>query len=159
VIVRPASADDVAAVHALERDLFGADAWSEASVRAELTGPRRTAVVACDGRELVGYAVAAEVGDAVDLQRVAVRPEHRRRGLAHALLTAALDGAPRVLLEVAAGNTGALALYAAEGFTEIARRRRYYRDGSDAVVLKRELGARPRPRRGRALGRGPRARR
>ena len=42
-----------------------------------------------------------------------------------------------MLLEVSARNTGALAFYGAEGFTEIARRRRYYRDGADAVVMER----------------------
>ena len=42
----------------------------------------------------------------------------------------------RMLLEVRADNTAALAFYAAEGFVEIARRRRYYRDGTDAVVLR-----------------------
>ena len=40
------------------------------------------------------------------------------------------------LLEVAATNDAALRLYAAEGFTEIDRRRRYYRDGADAVVMR-----------------------
>ena len=45
------------------------------------------------------------------------------------------DGAERMLLEVAADNPGALAFYGAAGFVEIARRRRYYRGGADAVVL------------------------
>jgi ribosomal-protein-alanine N-acetyltransferase len=37
-------------------------------------------------------------------------------------------------------NAGALAFYAASGFTEVDRRRRYYRDGATAVVLRRGLG-------------------
>ena len=32
-----------------------------------------------------------------------------------------------------------MAFYAAHGFTEIDRRPRYYRDGSDALVLQRDL--------------------
>ena len=91
------------------------------------------------GDPLVGYAVTLRVGDPVelvDLQRIAVRPDHRRRGLARSLLTAALadaagSGADR-MLEVSADNPGALAFYAAAGFTEIDRRRGYYRDGADA---------------------------
>ena len=51
---------------------------------------------------------------------------------------AKLLGATRILLEVSADNAGALAFYEAEGFAEIDRRRRYYRDGSDAVVLARD---------------------
>jgi ribosomal-protein-alanine acetyltransferase len=146
VILRPATAEDVPAVVALERDLFGVDAWSEASVREELTGMRRVAVVACDPG-VVGYVVTASAGDVVDLQRVAVHPSRRREGLARSLLerACALVAGDRMLLEVAAGNGAALAFYAAEGFAEVARRRRYYRDGSDAVVMQRALPASARP--------------
>jgi ribosomal-protein-alanine N-acetyltransferase len=138
VRLRAATVDDAAAVHALERRLFDTDAWSERSVREELTGPRRVAVVACDP-DVVGYVVTSSAGDVVDVLRIAVRPDHRRRGMARELLAAALERAPgtRVLLEVAADNAAASAFYAAEGFAPIDRRRRYYRDGSDAVVMER----------------------
>jgi ribosomal-protein-alanine N-acetyltransferase len=49
------------------------------------------------------------------------------------------DGADRVLLEVREDNVAALAFYAARGFTELARRPRYYRDGATAVVLELPL--------------------
>jgi ribosomal protein S18 acetylase RimI-like enzyme len=104
------------------------------------------AVVASDPG-VVGYVVTASAGDVVDLQRIAVHPSRRRQGLARTLLARAcvdLDG-DRLLLEVAAGNAPALAFYAAEGFAEVARRRGYYRDGSDAVVMQRPLPAPPGP--------------
>jgi ribosomal-protein-alanine N-acetyltransferase len=139
VTLRRATPDDVAAVHALEQQVFALDAWSEQSVREELTGPRRRALVACRP-EVVGYVVTAAAGDVLDLQRIAVHPAHR---LARELLTAALDrpqdGVHRVLLEVAADNPAALAFYTDAGFVEVDRRRRYYRDGSDAVVMERRL--------------------
>lgn len=138
--IRPAVAEDIDAVVALERELFGADAWSAPSVVEELTGPRRRALVAVDAEVVVGYAVTLLAGDVVDLQRVAVAPPHRRTGAACRLLeelagAALADGAERMLLEVSAANEGALAFYAARGFGEIDRRPRYYRDGSDALVL------------------------
>jgi ribosomal protein S18 acetylase RimI-like enzyme len=136
VILRAATGEDVPAVAALEQELFGADAWSAGSVRSELAGPRRTAFVAVDRDEVVGYVVVLHGVDVDDLQRIAVAPPHRRAGLAGRLLAAVPQERP-LLLEVAAGNAAALAFYAAEGFTEIHRRPRYYRDGSDAVVLER----------------------
>jgi [ribosomal protein S18]-alanine N-acetyltransferase len=144
VRLRPAATADVDAVLALEVRLFGADAWSAGSVHEELTGPRRFAVVACDP-DLVGYAVTMTSADVVDLQRIAVHPDHRRTGVAHRLLARVVEAAraDRMLLEVSAANAAALAFYATEGFTEIARRRRYYRDGTDALVLQRLL--RPQP--------------
>jgi [ribosomal protein S18]-alanine N-acetyltransferase len=53
-------------------------------------------------------------------------------------------GAGAMFLEVAAANGPALALYAREGFTEVGRRRRYYSDGTDALVLRRDLDGQPR---------------
>jgi ribosomal-protein-alanine N-acetyltransferase len=139
VIVRVATAADVPAVAALEAVVFGPDAWSSESVTEELTGPRRRAWVAEDD-VVHGYAVSALAGDVADLQRVAVDPSSRGRGVASALVAALLDaartdGAARVLLEVAADNGAALGLYARHGFAEIDRRASYYRDGRDALVL------------------------
>ena len=136
--LRPATEHDVAAVVGLERLLFGADAWSEDVVRSELLGVRRVAVVATDAG-LVGYAVTAAVGDVHDLQRLGVHPTGRRRGVARALLDAVAPDGP-LLLEVSDRNQAAVAFYTAEGFEEIDRRVRYYRDGSDAVVMRRRGG-------------------
>jgi [ribosomal protein S18]-alanine N-acetyltransferase len=141
VILRPATAGEVRGVRALERLLFGADAWSAASVREELTGPRRTALVVCppDGQgpaPVVAYVVAAAAGDVVDLHRVGVHPDHRRRGLARRLLREVSTSEP-MMLEVSADNDEACAFYAAEGFVPVGRRPGYYRDGSDALVMQR----------------------
>jgi [ribosomal protein S18]-alanine N-acetyltransferase len=144
--VRRAGAADVDAVTRLERRLFGADGWSRAGVVEELTGPLRQAFVAvddedrADGNEVVGYAVLLVVAEVADLQRIAVRDGHRRGGVATALLRACdLSGVERVVLEVRADNEAALAFYGRHCFAEVARRRRYYADGTDAVVMQRDL--------------------
>ena len=138
--IRAATAEDAAGVAALEALCFGDDAWTPPMVLSELTGSDRDALVALEDTALVGYAMTLASGDVVDLLRIAVRPEARRRGVARALLDAVLERAKRtraerVLLEVRVGNAAARAFYAAAGFAEIARRRGYYRDGSDALVL------------------------
>lgn len=145
--VRPASPGDVDVLVALEAELFGADAWSRDLVLSELEGPGRSAWVAESAGLVVGYAVILRLDEVADLQRIGVHPAYRRSGVATALLDAALDrarrdDADRMLLEVSAGNRGALAFYGSHGFEEIDRRRRYYRDGSDAVVMRRELDGR-----------------
>lgn len=148
--VRPATVEDVAAITALERDCLGADAWSEALVGAGVTGdlPTVSYLVAehdqSGGPVVVGHAVASLAGDVAELQRIAVDPAHRRAGHASQLLAAVVGtaregGADRLLLEVREDNAGALAFYAARGFVEVDRRRRYYRDGATAIVLLRAL--------------------
>jgi len=141
VTLRAAAAHDVELVACLERELFGPDAWSADQVRDTLAGRRRAWVT---GEPVHGYVVVGVVGDMADLDRIGVHPDHRRRGVARMLLgraveSAVADGAVRLLLEVAADNHAAVAFYEGVGFVEIARRRRYYRGGADAIVMERPL--------------------
>ncbi len=145
--IRPAASADVPGVAAREAELFHGDAWSSAQTAEELTAPDRLALVACDADgSVVGYAVARRSDDVVDLHRIGVAVHCRRAGIGGALLeevrrAGRAGGGDRILLEVSAANVGALRFYAAAGFAEIDRRRGYYRDGSDALVLQAPLGA------------------
>ena len=148
--VRPATVDDVEAIAASEADNLGVDAWSPGLVAEGVAGRLPTVhyLVAEHDGEVVGHAVASIVGDVAELQRIAVSADHRRRGLAGVLLDevvalAVRAGAERVLLEVREDNEPALGFYAAHGFVEVDRRRRYYRDGATAVVLQLSLGDTP----------------
>jgi [ribosomal protein S18]-alanine N-acetyltransferase len=99
------------------------------------------------GGAVVGHAVTSAAGDDAELQRIAVAPAYRRRGLASDLLAAVErlageDGATRLLLEVRADNATATAFYESRGFEEVGRRRGYYRDGAAAVVLGKKVGHR-----------------
>lgn len=141
-MIRGATSADVDAVVRLEEVCLRDDAWSrglvEQGIAAEL--PTVTYLVAEADGVVVGHAVASLAGDDAELQRIAVDPAYRRRGLATDLLAAvearsAADGATRLLLEVREDNTTATAFYEAQGFEEVGRRRAYYRDGTTAVVL------------------------
>ncbi|HEY0645250.1 MAG TPA: GNAT family N-acetyltransferase [Nocardioides sp.] len=138
-MIRPAVLADVPALLALERELFGDDAWTEVMVRQEIEGPGRRFVVADD---LSGYGVTMTAGDIVDLLRIGVRPEARRNGLASRLLDELLvdtEDASRMLLEVSVSNAAALGFYVARQFSVIDVRPHYYRDGSEALVMCRWL--------------------
>jgi ribosomal-protein-alanine N-acetyltransferase len=146
VTVRPATAADVDAIAASEADNLGADAWSHALVEEGVAGRLPTVhyLVVEEELRVVGHAVASLAGDIAELQRIAVAEDRRRRGLAGALLDAVValavdSGADRLLLEVREDNAAALGFYATHGFVEVDRRRRYYRDGGTAVVLRRPL--------------------
>jgi ribosomal protein S18 acetylase RimI-like enzyme len=72
--------------------------------------------------EVVAAVRGAVVGDLLHVARLAVRPEHRRRGLATELVSAlaawgAEHGATTVVLQVAVHNTAAIRLYDALGCT------------------------------------------
>ncbi len=91
-----------------------------------------------------GMAMLRVAADEAELLTIAVIPAARRTGAGAALLEQAIEqavrrGARRMFLEVAPGNQAAYALYRRHGFTAIGRRRNYYANGSDALVLARGL--------------------
>ena len=144
--IRPATAADLDAVVELEQTCLGADAWSRGLVEQGIAAalPTVSYLVADVDGVVVGHAVASAAGDDAELQRIAVDPAYRRRGLAGELLAAveqraAADGATRLLLEVREDNTAAAAFYESRGFVEVGRRRGYYRDGAAAVVLGKKV--------------------
>jgi len=119
--------------------------------RALLPGAGRPAADAWLARRrsdgtVVGYLDARRVADELHVLALAVVAEARRRGVASALLAAAIaqaeaTGAAVCHLEVRAGNAAARAFYARHGFAEVGYRRRYYAEGEDAILLTRALRA------------------
>jgi ribosomal-protein-alanine N-acetyltransferase len=140
---------DVAAVQALDVELFGATAWTAAAFWSELAaGPTRWYVVAestgpDDTPVVAGYAGLLVPGPEADVQTIAVAPSAQGRGVGTRLLRAltaraARSGARSLLLEVRADNAAALALYEREGFERISVRHRYYQPGDiDAWIMRR----------------------
>jgi len=56
------------------------------------------------------------------------------------MVSLAQQGVTMLALEVSETNAAARALYSRAGFAEFGRRRSYYRDGSDALCLRRVIG-------------------
>jgi len=140
-LIRPGSPADLAAVERIERTSFG-DPWTRSALLQELVaGPMRLPLVAELDGVVAGYLMAWRVVDQLHVLNLAVAPACRRRGVAAALLAAALAEARRldlgeVTLEVRPSNAAALALYRAFGFRLAGIRRGYYADtGEDALVL------------------------
>ena len=87
-----------------------------------------------------GFVVAWVIGDVeVQILEVATLPSMRRRGVASALVRAALNLAPAAdaNLECRASNAAALRLYEKLGFENVGARAKYYADGEDCVLMTR----------------------
>ena len=134
----PAHAAALAAIH--HAAFPPGERWGPDAMALQLQLPGVFALLDPAG----GMILARIAADEAEILTLAVHPERRRHGLARALLHAAATqaashGAAALFLEVALRNTAAHALYASAGFTEIARRRRYYADGDDALVMRLAL--------------------
>ena len=130
-------------VAALEKICF-ADPWSEKSVTSELENPLSYWLVAMDGEKLVGYVGSQTVLGETDMMNVAVCPDYRRQGIAEGLILALIaDLKAReshcLTLEVRDSNASARALYEKLGYSEVGRRKNYYRNPKeDALILRKE---------------------
>lgn len=106
--------------------------------------------------EIVGYIMCrVEYGlsklDRLSMRRlghiisIAVLPDHRRMGIATALLTRALEAlrneyrCSEAYLEVRVSNSPAISLYRKLGFEIIKISKGYYLDGEDAYIMARRL--------------------
>lgn len=148
--LRVAELVDVQAMHRMETTLFPADAWNIDMFLEELTHPTRTYYMLElpvedpesdeGGWRAIGYCGTMVVADTADVQTIGVLPEYEGHGFGRAMLElmherAREQGAERILLEVRADNPRAQHLYERNGYRAIHVRRRYYEDGTDAIIM------------------------
>lgn len=142
--LRRATPADLAAVMALEEEIYPDDAWSPENMASELAGEHTYYLVATgDDGAIDAYAgLLAPLGTGQgDIQTVTVAPRARRQGLARTLMLQLLNEARRrgteeLFLEVRVDNDAAKALYEELGFEQVAVRTGYYKGGIDAVSMK-----------------------
>lgn len=145
--LRDLALEDIETIGRLENELFPSDAWPLEMFYTEFFQPdtRRYIVAEMDG-EAVGYAGLMVIDTTADIQTIGVLPRFEGQGIGRAMLTELLRearrrGADNVMLEVRADNPRAQYLYARYGFQKIHTRKRYYRDGVDAWVMRLVLPA------------------
>jgi ribosomal-protein-alanine N-acetyltransferase len=139
-VIRPARLDERERLHALQSNLREPNS---ALLAYAVEGPPLV-LVATENGVPVGYLVAFYDDEGGYVAEIAVAPAHRREGRAKRLLTTIFDrlrneGCSRVRLAVHPENEAARELYQSLGFEEVYREDEYYDDGSEGIVLGREL--------------------
>ena len=163
--IRQFAEQDLAAVLAIQTACPEAAQWREedytrlarapagilliAELEAVVSGTSATGqeeqVLGRNATSMLGFAAFHLIADEAELRNLAVAPEHRRRGVARALLDEARGrllnaGVKRVYLEVRASNNPAISLYTSIGYSRLSTRQKYYRDPpEDAYVWSLDL--------------------
>lgn len=140
--------EELDALYEIELHSYG-NPWPKDAFQRELKLPFSRILVARGAETgappLLGYMVLWVIRGEAHILNLAVHPEHRRRGVATALLQAGIDaakgqGAEILYLEVRRSNTGAQTLYDAFGFRQVGVRPKYYEDNrEDALVMLLDL--------------------
>ncbi len=135
--------DDLDTIAEIERECFP-DPWTRRMLADSFLSDRFVGVVLEEGDAVCGYGGMSVVFDEAEIELIAVRELYRRCGRGKRIMqdleeVARSRGVKRIFLEVRVSNAGALALYLKCGYTGLYCRTRYYPDGEDAVVMKKEL--------------------
>lgn len=119
--------------------------YSKPELRSFIQRPGAFTLVAADAATIQGFTVihGGKTGHVITID---VSPHARRLGVGSLLLQAAeerlaANGSGMVGLETAVDNLSALAFYKRHGYSVVRTWPRYYSNGVDALVLKKNLTA------------------
>ena len=136
---------DASTLAEILRDSAEAAQWPPESY-ANLARSSSGIVLVCEANaRVVAFVAARQVTDEAEILNIAVRPDCRRKGIASALLLAALkkfrrSAIARVFLELRESNLPARALYNRHGFVPSGHRKAYYPNPTeDALCMQKEL--------------------
>ena len=149
ITVRKGTLADLDRLVAIENAAFQGDRLTRRSLRAHLTKPTVSLLVAeaeTGGfARVVGYALIAFRKDSrkARLYSIAGDPQHRigagKRLIAACEEEAARRGAESLVLEVRADNARAITLYDERGYVKFATIPDYYEDGASALRYEKRL--------------------
>jgi ribosomal-protein-alanine N-acetyltransferase len=144
--IRRARPSDAARLAEIEAAVFPTDRISRRRFAALAKRPSARILLACRGRDIVGYAILLTRRGirTARLYSLAVAPEAAGQGIGRRLLAEVEAAArrqrmQRLRLEVRADNPRAIRLYKEAGYGLIGHRSDYYADGMEALLFAREL--------------------
>jgi len=147
--IRAFRATDASAIAEILRDSAEAAQWPPESYAKLAESPGGLVLVSEAGAQPVGFLAARQAADEAEILNIAVQRDFRRKGVASALLLAALNefrssAIARVFLELRESNLPAVTLYNRHGFAPSGRRKAYYHHPTeDAVCMLRKLSGSP----------------
>ena len=126
-----------------ELDLKSIKHWNQNQWKNELEKDYVTAMGIYSDKLFLGICVFHKIYDEVEIRYLSVHPSYKRIGLGKKLIYKILEECKsnsirRIFLEVSLKNKQAISFYDYFGFETINIRRKYYKDGSDALLKEKK---------------------
>ncbi len=127
-----------------ELDLKSIKHWNQNQWENELEKDYVTAIGIFSNNTILGVCVFHKIHDEAEIRYLSVHPSYKRRGLGKKLIYKILqecknENIKRIFLEVSLKNKQALKFYDYFGFETISIRKKYYKDGSDALLKEKNV--------------------
>lgn len=137
--ITPMSEENYDSAAAIESACFDDRPWTAEQFREELALDFSRTFIAFCGGEAAGFVNMWLTPPMAIINNIAVLPQFRRRGIAHALINAALGECKEcssLTLEVRVSNSAAIKLYESLDFSQVGRRKNFYENPrEDAYIM------------------------
>ncbi|MCI7003215.1 MAG: ribosomal protein S18-alanine N-acetyltransferase [Clostridia bacterium] len=125
-------------VENLLKEQFGNEAWNKSQIASSFNSNSTHFYGIFDGETLITVASILVTPDDINLLDIATSENYKHKGYAKTLLKYLLtlkDDGQTFSLEVKSKNTSAINLYTKLGFKTLTIRKKYYKDGDDALCM------------------------
>ena len=130
---------DLEQIYALEKMVFKNEAWTLDMLKIELLfSITSETLIIEENRSIIGYFIYRKLLGEYHILNFGVSPFRQKKGIGGALLKFFLDDLEdisTVFLEVKKNNFPAINLYEKNGFKVCGERKKYYKDGSSALLM------------------------
>lgn len=142
--IKPVSIDKIKSIAKLERESFPDYPYPTEIFYYYYRKCPDLFLIAEKDERIIGYVLGCSEDDVGHIVSIAVAREFRGIGIGKSLLREVErkmieKGVRRIRLEVSVSNQRAISLYSSLGYREIGRIRKYYPDGSDALIMEKTV--------------------
>ncbi len=136
--------EDLAQIETLEKECFPVAPWNRQALADSFLSERFCGILLEENGQITAYGGFSFLFDEGEIQLVATSEMYRRCGRGERILDGLIEeakkrGVKSLYLEVRVSNAAAMKLYLKKGFVGQYARVRYYPNGEDALVMKKEL--------------------
>lgn len=133
--------EDIPQVVLLEEELLG-DSLGKEMLENEINNESICFLAAKDNKKVLGYIGAYVIEGEMEILNFVVDKMHQHSGIGTLLFNTLLELYPNtksIILEVRENNEQGINFYKKNNFNVISKRKHYYKNGDDALVMMKEL--------------------
>lgn len=131
---------DLLEIEKISNQRFGNESWVKAQFESSYSLGSSIFLVAFEKEKLVSFLIGQDTVDSINILLLATEKEFEKKGFAGALVKELAEKfkGKKLWLEVKEGNNRAIKFYQKNGFKPVYTRKKYYKDGENAIILERE---------------------
>ena len=140
MILRSGHISDLKNILKIENRVYKKPYWSVKMFERLLNNNSNESIWVYEKESFIfGFIIDLRLDDEINILNIAIDKAHQKRGYGSNMLLDYLSIVPEkstIFLEVNENNNDAISIYKKHCFKKINKRKSYYKDGSDAIIMK-----------------------